>query len=340
MDRYSRMHEILDSLDVASYRHDQLMTAVFLGNIEEIDEVSTLPATVRKALLEELGPKMSSVEIIQTHGAPHTQKFLLQLEDGERIEAVLMQYQKGWNSLCVSSQVGCGLGCKFCATGYIGFRRNLTADEIVEQVLTVKRKGYKVDTVSFMGMGEPLANRATFEAIDILTDPKLGRMSPRRLNVSTVGYLPRLESLSHRFPNVNITYSLHTPFDTERTELIPMNRQYPTKDVLAFLAHHVQTTGRKVFLAYALFDGQNDSAKHVDGLIRLIRETGSGKSFHVNLIRYNGTSLVGSRYARTTEAKTRWFQETLDAAGINVSVRANFGDDIDAACGQLYARYD
>jgi 23S rRNA (adenine-C8)-methyltransferase len=219
---------------------------------------------------------------------PSTQarKALFQLRStrsADRVEAVHMQFAGGATSVCISSQVGCALGCSFCATGAIGLRRQMSADEITDQVLFFRRQPVSdalatsssasspVDSVSFMGMGEALQNPRLFDALDILMEPSLFGMSARRLSVSTVGVIPGIQRLTQQYPQVNLAFSLHSPFDEQRSILVPANRTYPLADCLRALEAHAGQTRRKIFLAYLVLEGVNDSPAHADGIHRLIQ---------------------------------------------------------------------
>jgi 23S rRNA (adenine-C8)-methyltransferase len=264
------------------------------------------------------------------------------LQDEKRIETVKMKFKgkRKWESLCLSSQVGCSLGCVFCATGKIGLRRNLTPDEIIDQLLYFHLQADNIHSLSFMGMGEPLVNPATFTAIKAFTDKKLFRFSQRRISVSTVGIVPGIKRLTEEFPRVNIAFSLHTPFQRQREELIPVARQYSIEEIMTVLDEHIRRNKRKVFLSYMMLEGINDTPKHLKALKNLVK--GRGKIsylYHVNLISYNPAFRVREGF-QGSERKTReWFKKELEKARINVTVRQSFGTEIHAACGQLYAKY-
>lgn len=220
-------------------------------------------------------------------------------------------------------------------------KRNLNADEITEQILYFYLQNHPIDSVSFMGMGEALANPQTLVALETLTHPQLFNLSPRRITVSTIGIIPQLRRLSQEFPQVHITFfSLHSPFDSQRSELMPINRKYPLQEVLTLLDEHIQSTRRKVYIAYVMLPGINDSSDHVKALISLLQGRGSWDYlYHVNLIRYNPAIGTPEAYHRPQKQELNSFYEQLKEAGLNVTVRPSFGVEMDAACGQLYGQY-
>ncbi len=251
-----------------------------------------------------------------------------------------MNYRAGWESFCISSQCGCGLSCRFCATGAIGLKRSLSVDEITDQLLYFHLKGHSLDSISFMGMGEALANPKIFSVLNVLIDPKLFGLSPRRLTVSTVGIVPNIKKMTHTFPQVNLTFSLHSPFNSERSSLMPINDKFPLDKVMLTLDEHIRMTGRKVYIAYVMLCGVNDSVEYAKAIVRLLQNRGRYEQlYHVNLIRYNPTVGAPEHYGQTDEQNIQMFYKELQSAGIHVTIRQQFGVDIDAACGQLYGQY-
>jgi 23S rRNA (adenine-C8)-methyltransferase len=189
-------------------------------------------------------------------------------------------------------------------------------------------------------MGEPLANPETFNALSMLTDPALFKLSPRRITVSTVGVIPGIEQLTAKFPQVNLVFSLHSPFDDQRSELIPLNRRYPLADILPVLDAHIRQTNRQVSIAYLLLKGVNNTQDHADALMALLKSRKVGTHlYHVNVIRYHAAQGAPVEFAPPDMETTRAFIRQLQRAGLNVTQRPSFGIDIDAACGQLYGRY-
>ncbi|HEX9766784.1 MAG TPA: radical SAM protein, partial [Nitriliruptorales bacterium] len=261
------------------------------------------------------------------------------LADRRQVETVQLTYRAGWRSYCISSQVGCGLGCTFCATGTMGLARNLTVDEITDQILWFWVRGDRVDRVSFMGMGEALANPATFEAIEVFTAPDLFALSPRRVTVSTVGLLPGLQRLVEEHPRVGITFSLHSPFGAQRAELVPLHHRYPTDEILDVLDRHVRDHHTEVTLAYTLMADLNDSPEHAHALASLLRARGGvSRRYHLTVIGYNDAPVLPDRFAAPSRSTLEEFAGTVRSAGIRTTIRAQFGTEVGAGCGQLAGR--
>ncbi|NOJ74063.1 Cfr family 23S rRNA (adenine(2503)-C(8))-methyltransferase [Paenibacillus alvei] len=335
--KYETIRQILSDFKQPAYRYGQIIDAIFKQKIAEYERITILPAFLREELARTLGPNVSSVIPVKELTSQQVSKVLFAIGGGERVEAVRLSYKRGWKSYCISTQCGCGFGCRFCATGTIGLKRNLTADEITDQLLHFHLNGHALDSVSFMGMGEALANPHLFEALAILTNPHLFGLGHRRITISTIGLLPGIERLTREFPQVNLTFSLHSPFDEQRNELMPINKQFPLRDVLNALDRHIQHTGRKVYIAYILLQGFNDSTEHAIALAALLRGRGCWEHlYHVNLIPYNSTDVTPQRYLPSDPERINTFVRTLKISGVNVTIRTQFGADINAACGQLY----
>jgi 23S rRNA (adenine2503-C2)-methyltransferase len=261
-----------------------------------------------------------------------TTKWLWALPDGARIETVLMLYP-GRATVCVSSQAGCAMACRFCATGQGGFARNLSAGEIVEQVVAARKAAlpHRLGNVVFMGMGEPLANYArTWRAVE-LVHAGLG-ISARHITLSTVGVVPGIRRLSTEALPVNLAVSLHAARDSLRDELVPLNRRYPLATLMEACSAYVQARNRRLSFEWALIDGVNDTGRDADELSRLAVPLRA----HVNLIPLNPTP--GYLGKGTPPAGVAAFKDMLVALGVNATVRDNRGTDIDAACGQLAGR--
>jgi 23S rRNA (adenine2503-C2)-methyltransferase len=271
-----------------------------------------------------------------------TTKLLIQLEDGRTVESVLMpDFRADRAAGCVSSQVGCAMGCDFCATTKTGFERNLTAGEIIAQFLALRREaaavGRKLQTVVFMGMGEPMLNLAAVTAaIDRMAPNELGALGWRQITVSTVGIVPGIDALAASGRNVHLAISLHAPDDSTRAQLLPMGKRFEVAAILAAADRYQARTGRPVSLQYCLLDGVNDSLEQASLLARQLE----GRRMHVNLLRYNptGVSLRGVVYAATPEARAETFLGHLRSQGVVAHFRRSRGKQIDAACGQLRRR--
>ena len=333
--KYEAIRQILADLKQPAYRYLQIMEAIFRQRIGEFERITMLPKTLRGELIRAIGQQVTSVTPVLEKSSKQVSKVLFAIAGGERVEAVRLTYQRGWKSYCISTQCGCGFGCRFCATGTIGLKRNLTADEITDQLLHFHLNGHALDSVSFMGMGEPLANPHIFDALTILTDPRLFGLGQRRITVSTIGILPGIDKLTRDFPQVNLTFSLHSPFEDQRSELMPINDRFPLHEVLKALDRHIRHTRRKVYIAYVLIRGVNDSTEHAEAVAALLRGRGIDL-YHVNLIPYNATEVTSPSYRQSERNRVKTFVRILKSKGINVTVRAQFGSEIHAACGQLY----
>lgn len=338
--KYIRLQQFLQEEGEPPFRFVQLTQAIFKQKIHQFEHMTGLPKRLRQKLAEQFGDSLLDLTPIAQSNSAQAEKVLFQLTGGDKIETVAMKYRAGWESFCISSQSGCGFGCRFCATGAIGLKRNLTADEITDQILYFALKHRSIDSISFMGMGEALANPQTFDAIRLFTDPMLFGLSQRRLTISTIGLIPGIQQLTKSFPQVNLTFSLHSPFDEQRSELMPINRLYPLHDVLEALDEHIEVSRRKVYVAYVILPGVNDTPDHANELIRLFHKRPQQRPlFHLNLIRYNPAPGVEERYRRPSEDSVRQFYQRITAGGLKATVRQSFGMDIEAACGQLYGKY-
>ena len=313
------------------YRVDQVWRALH-AELRDPSEMTTVPKVLRARLAAELPPALDQIaESVSDTGT--TVKWLWGLEGGARVETVLMLYPDR-ATVCVSSQAGCAMACGFCATGQAGFERQLTSGEIVEQVARASRRardtGRRVSNVVFMGMGEPFANYdRTWQAVERLHDD-MG-LSARHLTISTVGITPGIRRLATERLPINLAVSLHAANDTLRNELVPINRRYPLDDVVAACHVWIAANNRRLSFEWALIDGVNDRRSDAGELAALARPLRA----HVNLIPLNPTP--GWPTPGTPRAGVIAFRDRLRELGVNATVRANRGTDIDAACGQLAA---
>lgn len=300
-------------------------------------DLSTLPKEERDWLSENVPFDTLNILKAQTSEDGTAIKWLLEAQDGQRIETVLLIHsgdQKAWGTVCVSSQVGCPMRCAFCATGQMGLIRNLSADEILDQFLVAKREAKQRGltgnlNVVFMGMGEPLLNLdAVIPAIRTLVDPQRHGLSPTRVTVSTSGVLLGLEKLYSEKLGIGLALSLHAPTDELRSTLMPANKAYPLKDVMAHLKKW-EKRGTEILYEYILIEEVNDRLEDAEALAQLLR----GRDAKVNLIPLNPTP--NSTLKRPSKARMHRFLEILENAGIAATLRHTKGDDIQAACGQL-----
>lgn len=315
------------------YRLDQVWQGLYT-QLAEPAEISNVPKALRERLGAALPTALTQV-IRKVSDDGDTVKYLWALDDGSKIETVLMIYPDRV-TVCVSSQAGCAMACGFCATGQAGFRRHLTVGEIVEQVVVAARDaramGRRLANVVYMGMGEPMANEAAVWASVERLHEALG-LSARHLTISTVGLVPGIRTLADRPLPVNLAVSLHAANDTLRDELVPINKRYPIDQLMEACAGYLAAKGRRLSFEWALIDGVNDRPSDAAELAALTRRF--HLPAHVNLIPLNptpGYPTVGSPAARVRE-----FRDDLVARGVNATVRRNRGTDIDAACGQLAA---
>ncbi|HXP19802.1 MAG TPA: 23S rRNA (adenine(2503)-C(2))-methyltransferase RlmN [Streptosporangiaceae bacterium] len=332
----------VSALGQPSYRADQLARHYFGRLTESAEEMTDLPAAVRESLAQELLPRLLTAERELTCDRGMTRKTLWRATDGSYLESVLMRYP-GRVTVCVSSQAGCGMACPFCATGQAGLTRNLSAAEIVTQVVSGARAlasgevaggPGRVSNIVFMGMGEPLANYASVvTAVRRITDqvPDGLGISQRAVTVSTVGLVPAIGRLARERLSVRLAVSLHAPDDELRDELVPVNRRWPVAEVLDAAWGYAAATGRRISIEYAMIRDVNDQAWRADALARLL----AGRLVHVNLIPLNPTP--GSRWTASAPSVAAEFEARLADRGIGVTVRDTRGREIDGACGQLAA---
>lgn len=313
------------------YRGRQLALWIYGRRAASAAQMTDLPQPVRRRLEELAAISRLSLVRLSDAAQDHTTKALLRLPDGATLETVLMRYDDGRRTVCVSTQVGCAMGCTFCATGLAGFVRNLSAGEITDQVLFLQQEtGERVTHVVFMGMGEPLANYdATRRAVHLLNAPYGVRIGMRHLTISTVGLVPQIRRLAQERLQLTLAISLHAATDELRSRLVPANRRWPIAEVLSAARQYAETTGRRVTFEYVLMAGVNDGEDDARRLARLL----SGWGAHVNVIPWN--PVHGTRFRRPPANAVSRFARVLRSGGISATVRLDRGVDIDAACGQL-----
>lgn len=332
--------ELVQKTD-APFRANQIWRWLWKHGVRSFDEMTNVPDSLRSRLAKECVIKpLEQVE--QQMAADGTIKFLFRLASGRHIETVLIpdfdsEGAPSRMTVCVSSQVGCAMGCSFCATGLMGFQQNLTSGEIVEQVQRagdVARLTYDaaITNIVFMGMGEPLLNYdAVLDSVEKLTADDAGAMAARRITVSTVGLAMRIRQLADDETRFNLAVSLHAPFDSKRSSIMPVNRKAKT-DLAALMEsieYYTQQTGRAITYEYCMFSGFNDTVADAKELAKLVRRTPS----KVNLIMYNPVEGLG--FSKSDEKTLDAFISQLVAERVTVTVRRSRGQDIDAACGQL-----
>ena len=334
----AELFSLVESWGFSPVHAARLWKNLYLGLAGPAGVFQEIPVRVRARLAAELRVGVLPTRLEQESSDGHTRKYLLGLEDGERIEAVLMRFT-GRVTACVSSQAGCAMGCVFCATGQMGYRRQLSAAEIVSQVVHVARAvqsspgNRRLRNVVFMGMGEPLHNYdAVMRASDILRDPSGLGLSAERITLSTVGVVPGIRRMADEASPIHLAVSLHAATQEERAALVPVARKWPLDELMDACRHFCGKLGRRIFFEWTLIDGRNDTAAQAHAVGRLIR----GLPAQVNLIPLNPTA--GYSGAPSGSEAARRFQRILaDDYGLPSTIRLRRGIDIAAGCGQLAA---
>lgn len=324
---------VTDELHEKAFRADQIFQWLHQKNVTSFAEMRNLPQSLINQL-EELAEITVVETVTRREARDGTVKYLFRLPDGETIESVYLPYDDDRKSICISSQVGCAMGCAFCATGLSGWKRNLTPGEMVEQIYAVQRdRQVEITNVVLMGMGEPLINYDnSLAAIRLMNHPKGLNIGIRRITLSTCGLTPEIRALAHEDLQLVLAISLHAPNDTLRSEIMPVNRKYPLADLMKACRYYTEITNRRVTFEYALMERVNDQIQHARELVQLLR----GMLCHVNLIPINPVKETG--ISRPDMSQVLKFQQILQTAGIETTLREERGTDIDAACGQLRSR--
>lgn len=320
-----------------AFRANQILDWMWKKKADSIDAMSNLPAALREKLASSF--RLTSLTHTHTQGsADTTRKFLFKLHDGRYVESVLIPANPALyggasdrRTLCVSSQVGCAYGCKFCASGLAGFTRNLDASEIAGQVLAAEQlSNERVDNIVFMGMGEPLANiNNLLAAINLITNEKTLHLGARHLTISTSGLVPQIRQLAEHPQQIRLAISLHGATDEIRQQIMPVNRKWPLAELFDALDYWNSRKNQKLTLEYILIENINDSLEQAAILARVARRLHA----KVNLIPYN--TVEGLEWKRPNDKQCRAFRDILKNAGVQATLRLEKGHDIDAACGQL-----
>jgi 23S rRNA (adenine2503-C2)-methyltransferase len=333
---HPQLADLLQQWGEPRYRADQLWQWLYQRKATDFASMHTLPAALRERLAAET--RVGGAKIVkERHSSDReTRKYLLRLPDGQLIETVLMEYSGVRRTACISTQAGCAMGCVFCATGQMGFARNLTAGEIVEQAVHVGRvlevEGERLSNVVLMGMGEPFHNYdATLAAIRRLIDPESLGIGQRHVTVSTVGLVPAIRRFAQEDLQVRLAISLHAATDQERSALLPVSKRYPLNALLGAVRDYVGQTGRRVTFEWALIERENDSTEQAHTLGRLLK----GLLCHLNVIPLNPTR--GYRGRPSDPGRIDQFIQIVESYGIPTTVRVRRGIDIHAGCGQLKA---
>ena len=332
-----KLEELMLSLQEKKYRATQLFKRIYEKRVTSFDEMSDVSKSFREVLNRDfclVKPKIHK----EQRSKDGTIKLLLELEDGDKIETVLMRYNYG-NAVCVSSEVGCNMGCAFCASGLLKKKRELLVSEMIGQVLVIddilKAEGNneRVTHVVVMGTGEPFDNyENVMDFIRILNHPHGLAIGARHITVSTCGIVPKIYDYAKEGLQINLAISLHAPSDEIRKKIMPISFKYPMNELMEAVKYYEKNAGRRVTFEYILLNGINDSKEDAKKLAKLIK----GTLAYVNLIPYN--SVDENKYKRSEDKSVRDFMDTLIKCGVNATIRREFGSDIDAACGQLRAK--
>ena len=328
------LEQRLIALGQPKFRAKQVVQWVYTKGVHDFDQMTNLPKNLRETLSQQFcfGTLRIDMEQVSKDG---TCKRLYRLHDNKLIESVLMPYRDGRRTACISSQAGCAMGCKFCATGQMGFARHLSAEEIFEQAQRfsqeLQQNGQRLSNIVLMGMGEPFHNyKAVIEAIHLLKD-RLG-IGARKITVSTVGLAPKIRAFAKEGLQVKLAISLHSTLDAERTAMMPINRKYNIEELISACREFVDATNRRITFEYALINGQNDTPEEAIRLRNLLQ----GLMCHVNVIPLNPTA--GYEGSPSDPIRIQTFIDILERGGIPATIRVRRGIDIDAGCGQLKSK--
>ncbi len=323
----------LKSMNEPAFRAKQIYGWIHNKLVSDVDDMTNIPVSLRKKLKPDFRSISQVTRLISKEDG--TNKFLFRLYDGNVIESVLMKYKHG-NSVCISSQVGCRMGCRFCASAIGGLVRNLSAGEMLSQIYSIQRiTGERVSNVVVMGTGEPLDNYDNLiRFIKLLNSEQGLHISQRNITVSSCGLVPQIIRLADEKLSITFALSLHASDDEARKKLMPIANKYTIRECLDACDYYFEKTGRRVTFEYSLVMGENDSPEQADRLSGLIK----GKNCHVNLIPVN--PIKEREYCRSSEDSVEKFKYILEKNQINVTIRRSMGRDIDAACGQLRRKYE
>ena len=333
---FEDLSNLLDGWGEPRYRALQIWENTYNSLHPSPESFPNIPMSLRAKLVDEFSfAGLAPIDQLQSSDG-QTTKILFELQDGKRIETVLMGYRNR-NTLCISSQAGCAMNCSFCATGQMGFSRNLTPGEIVEQVIyfarVLQKRGESVTNVVFMGMGEPFHNYdAVMQSIQILNHEKGFNFGARRFTISTVGLIPGIERFAQENSQVNLAISLHATTNELRSSMMPINKKYPIEDLMKACRDYFETTKRRVTFEWALIQGVNDTVQEAQSLANLL----GGITCHVNVIPLNPTQ--GFAGQKSEKDRVLEFRNTLQQNGIPCTVRMRRGIDIQAGCGQLASK--
>ena len=327
---FTQLSQTISAMGLPKFRAQQIYDWIHKKGAVSFDEMTNLSKELRTQLYDNFVIFSCAIEKKLVSCYDNTVKYLFRLHDGEFIESVVMQYKYGY-TICVSSQVGCNMGCAFCASTIGGRVRNLSASEILGQVYAAQRDlGIRISHVVMMGMGEPLDNyEQTLQFLHMISDEKGLNISARNISVSTCGIVPRIYDLADERLGVTLSISLHAADDERRSRLMPVNKRWPIRQLLQAVRYYIDHTGRRVSFEYTLVRGENDSAEDARRLCALLK----GMLCHVILIPVNEVRETGMK--TVDQSAVRDFQAILLKHGVNATIRRTLGADINASCGQL-----
>lgn len=319
----------LEQIGEKKYRAEQIFKWLYIDKVKEFDEMTNLSLELRNKLKENYS--MCNYKILRKQEASDgTKKYLFDVLDGNAIETVLMQYHHG-KTICVSSQIGCKMGCKFCASTGVQFVRNLSAGEIVEQIIAVEQDiNDKISNVVFMGIGEPFDNYDNvMKAVRIINNQKGLNIGARHISISTSGLVPRIYDFANEELQCTLSISLHSSNNEKRSSMMPVNNRYPIEELMKACKDYIAKTNKRISFEYALAKDNNDNLDDAKELVHLLK----GMLCHVNLIPIN--KIENGNYTKSTNENIIKFRDYLNEKGIVATIRRELGSDIDAACGQL-----
>lgn len=327
------LESYFESIGEKKFKATQVFEWLYIHKIWDITKFSNIKKEIQEKLMNDFNTDFIKIEIVEE--GPLVKKFLFRLLDGEKIEAVLMEHDYGL-SVCVSSQVGCNMGCRFCESGRLKKVRNLETYEIVEQILLIEKYvGKRIDSVVMMGIGEPFDNYDNIiDFIKIINDAKGLAIGARHITVSTCGIVPKIKEFSDLDLQINLALSLHAPTNDIRNKIMPINKAYDIDTVIQTIKEYIAKTNRRVTIEYVMLNMVNDDVDEALALAKLLH----GMNVYVNLIPYNETNNID--FSKSDKKRIDKFYNTLKENGINVTVRREFGGNIKAACGQLRSESD
>lgn len=327
------LENYFEEINEKKFKAIQIYDWLYKKRINDFEKMTN----IKKEIVQKLKNDFTTdkPEIIKVKEGKDVHKYLFNLKDNEKIEAVLMNHDYG-NSLCISTQVGCNMGCSFCESGRLRKRRNLTPDEMVSQILLIEEKQkIRISHIVLMGIGEPFDNyENVMKFIDIINDDHGIGIGARHITISTCGIVPKIKEFTKENRQVNLAISLHAPNDKLRSKIMNINKAYPIKEVISAVKEYLKENNRKVTFEYIMLKDVNDKEENAKELAILLK----GMNCYVNLIPYNETSHI--EYKKSSKENVMKFYDILKKNKINVTIRREFGSEVDAACGQLRSNYE